>query len=289
MEFIFRSCGIKFSGLAQFFFESGSVSKNEMPFSTEFLAAGASTALFGLILIRATKILGCAAKASYVLSTVHAIAMMLLTGYTIFVECWDTYDHHCHFDSESNSAFQQITLLFSLGYFVIDSVVVLWFSPDVSASLHHTSIIAGQIAAISSGLPADPSSDFLFQTSGSSGYALACFLFAAELSAPLLNAFLSGLTKEGTQVDFITRASFAFVFIVSRLVVCPFLTYEFVVNSPRAHIVPKLVCLFVMGISVYWSKSIFAAILEAIRGPSNQSKKMEDDDNVAVSARVKGE
>lgn len=260
-----------------------------MPFSTEFLAAVASTTVFGLILLRAIKTFGCAGKASYVLSTLHAIAILLLTGYTIFVECWDTYDHHCHFDSHINSAFQQMTLLISLGYFVIDSVVVLWLAPDVSASLHHISIIAGQIAAISSGLPADPSSDFIFQTSGSSGYALACFLFAAELSAPLLNAFLSGLTIEGTQVDFITRASFAFVFIVSRLVVCPFLTYEFLVNSPRAHIVPKLVCLFVMGISVYWSKSIFAAILEAIRGPLKKSKKMEDDGFVAVPARVKGE
>jgi hypothetical protein len=256
----------------------------------EVAIASISILFFGVILIIAKSLLGSFAKGSFVLSTLHAISMLGLTGYTIFVECAGERSPHCHFDSTSNSDFQQLLLLYSLGYFVVDSFVVLWLAPDVSASLHHTSILVGQIFALTAGSDVYGQPDSVFEYRGSSGYPLACFLFAAELSAPFLNAFLSGFTKEGSRLDFAARASFALTFIGARLMVCPFLCYEFVLNSPNAHVVPRVVCLFVMGISAYWSGTIFTGIRDALFTPPIPANKLQDDGPLMPpSSRVKGE
>ena len=157
---------------------------------------------------------------------------------------------HCEFDSTINSPTQTMMLQWSLGYFLVDSVVVLFLSPDWEAAFHHLTIVIGQISAI--------------QT-GRCGYALAWFLFLAELSAPFLNCFLSGFTIEGTKSDFIVRAIFAGVFIVSRLLICPFMTYQFVFNCTNAPMVPRIVCLCVMGISVVWGKRVIGGVVDALR------------------------
>ena len=247
-----------------------------------------STLLFGSILWASSNLMKSVGKGSYVLSTFHAISILLLTSYTIIYECSSSNHSHCLFNSSNNSILQQFTLMYSIGYFLVDLVVVLWLVPDFSAALHHSSIIIGQIAAVFSGASLSVSGDNLFQYDGSAGYPLACFLFAAELSAPFLNIFLSGMTTEGSQADFLARAGFALTFILARLIVCPFMTYEFVLNSPDAPLVPKLVCLFIMGISLHWSRTVVGNVIKAIRGPSMPYCK-GDAIEFESRARVKGE
>jgi len=223
----------------------------------EFESVIISTVAFASILITASAYLRNVAKGSYVLSTIHAVSMLVFTTYLIFVECSNPGHLHCDFDSTANSATQTMMLRWSLGYFLVDSIVVLFLSPDWEAAFHHLTIVIGQISAI--------------QT-GRCGYALAWFLFLAELSAPFLNCFLSGFTIEGTKSDFIVRAIFAAIFIVSRLLICPFMTYKFVFNCTNAPLVPRIVCLCVMGISIVWGKRVIGGVVEALR-PSVSSKK----------------
>lgn len=193
-------------------------------------------------------------KGSYVLSTVHALSMLLMTSYAIFVDCgWkvDPSLSHCHFDSTGNNEFQQRMLKWSIGYFLVDSTVVLSLVPDYEAAFHHVSIVVGQIAAI---------------LTGTCGYALSWFLFLAELSAPFLNCFLSGLTIEGTGIDFVMRATFAVTFIIARLIICPFMTYKFIFHCEHVPLIPKIVCLCLMCISIVWGKRIITATVAALRG-----------------------
>jgi len=186
--------------------------------------------------------------------------MLIFTSYVIFVDCGvPGYSSHCEFDSLANNDIQQSMLQWSLGYFLVDSVVVVFLSPDWEAAFHHLTIIIGQISAI--------------QT-GRCGYALAWFLFLAELSAPFLNCFLSGLTIEGTRSDFIVRSLFAVIFIVSRLIICPLMTYKFVFDCQNAPLIPRLVCLGVMGISIVWGKRVISAIIAVLSPPSSDKKKI---------------
>ena len=255
---------------------------------TEFEILLASVALFTSILSISSRALGSVSKGSFVISTFHAVLVLFLTAYIIFSECWDSVLHFCHFNAPSSSDFQQFVLLFSLGYFTVDSVVVLWLAPDTSAALHHVSIVIGQLAAIFSGdFNKEPVNSF-FHFSGASGYPLACFLFAAEISAPFLNIFMSGFAKEGSRLQFFAKAMFAFTFIVSRLVVSPFLTYEFVVNSTNAPWVVKAVCVFVMGISIYWSRAIIAGVAEAL-SPSVKQELIAEEKTRTSNGRAKGE
>jgi hypothetical protein len=245
----------------------------------------ASILLFTSILIAGTLRFKGVIKGSFLISTVHAVSILILTSLILFSECWETVSHYCRFDATSNSDFQQFTLLVSMGYFFVDSVVVLWFAPDASAALHHVSILLGQAATIFYG-DFDPSPlhrHFHFQ--GVSGYPLACFLFGAEISAPFLNAFLSGFARKDSGFEFFAKAMFAFTFIVSRLVICPFLTYEFVVNTPNAPWAPRLVCVFVMGISLYWSKAIIAGVIDAVQPASSSKKELLTEE----AQRLKGE
>ena len=220
----------------------------------EFESVIISTMAFATILLVACASLRNVTKGSYVLSTVHALSMLIFTSYLIFVECSNPGYIHCEFDSTINSPLQNMMLQWSLGYFAIDSIVVLFLSPDWEAAFHHLTIVIGQISAI--------------QT-GRCGYALAWFLFLAELSAPFLNCFLSGFTIQGTSSDFIVRAIFAAIFIVSRLIICPFMTYKFVFNCENAPLIPRLVCLCVMGISIVWGKRVIGGVVAALR-PSKQ-------------------
>lgn len=254
---------------------------------TEFEILAASVTLFVCILTVASRALRSVLKGSFVISTFHAVLILVLTSVIIFDECWDSMLRHCHFDASSSSDFQQGVLLFSLGYFLVDSVVVLYFAPDASAALHHVSIVIGQVAAIFSGNFTEEPVDSLFHFSGASGYPLACFLFAAEISAPFLNIFLSGFAKSGSRFEFYAKAMFAFTFIVSRLVVSPFMTYEFVVNSTNAPVAVKAVCLLVMGISIYWSRPIFAGVAEALFPPSSSKQQLIAEEG--RSGRTKGE
>lgn len=221
--------------------------------SSEYTAIGLSIAgsasFFTAILAIASYACGSIGKGSYVLSSVHAISMLVLTSYILLFDCAFSGDDHCFFDAGINSAEQSWMLLVSVGYFIVDSTVVLFFVPDKEAAFHHLSIIVGQLAAVAT---------------GTCGYALAWFLFLAELSAPFLNCFLSGLTIEGTQTDFVVRALFAFSFIISRLLICPFMTYKFVLGCPNAPLVPKLVCLCVMAISLVWGKRVVLATFAAL-------------------------
>lgn len=250
-----------------------------LTFGVELSFAIFSTTFFGCILLLASARLRSFSQGSFVISTFHAITMILLTSRIIFLECWDSNRVYCHFDSHISSEFQQFVLIYSLGYFMVDSVVVLWLVPDISASLHHVSILLGLLAAIFSGeFTETPVGSSRLQYTGSSGYPLAVFLFAAEISAPFLNAFMSGLTA-GTSLDFVARGIFAVTFLISRMIVCPILTYKFVVNCPNAHVIPKAVCLFVMCISAYWSKHIIKGIFDVF---SDKGSKKD-------SARIKGE
>ena len=232
-----------------------------------------STSLFLSLLFTGTRLFGTVLRGSFLISTFHAITILILTASIVFSECWDTFADFCRFDSVSNSDLQQFTLLFSMGYFLVDSFVVLYLAPDASAALHHVSILVGLIATIFSGEFVPRPTDRYFSYTGSSGYPLACFLFAAEISAPFLNAFLSGLVGKDSKLEFIAKAMFAFTFLVSRLIICPFLTYEFVVNSPNASAIPKAVCVFVMCISIYWSRAIIAGIIEALNPPPKKAKE----------------
>lgn len=232
---------------------------------TEILIAAASSIIFGSILCFTALKLKSVSQGSFVISSIHAISMIFLTSKVIFVECWDSDHIKCHFDSPISSEFQQAILCFSFGYFLVDSIVVLWLAPDVSASLHHVSILVGLVAAIFSGEFTASVEGVRFQYSGSSGYPLAVFLFAAEISAPFLNAFMSGLTA-GTSLDIAARGLFAVTFLVSRIIICPILTYRFVVNCPNAHAIPKAVCVIVMCISVYWAKAIIKEIISTVSG-----------------------
>jgi hypothetical protein len=217
---------------------------------TEFGSVIVSTLSFAMLLATASACLRNVSKGSYLLSTVHAVSMLIFTSYLIFVECSNSIYSHCEFDSSLNSHLQNAMLQWSLGYFLVDSIVVLFLSPDWEAAFHHITIVIGQISAL--------------QT-GRCGYALAWFLFLAELSAPFLNCFLSGFTIEGTRSDFVVRAAFAAIFIVSRLLICPFMTYQFVFNCNNAPLVPRLVCLCVMGISVVWGKRVIGGVVDALR------------------------
>lgn len=223
-----------------------------------------SLAAFATVLGSASWKFGSIARGSYALSTIHALSMLILTSYVIFVDCgWDSdpVSAHCNFDSAGNNELQQRMLMWSIGYFIVDSVVVLSLVPDYEAAFHHVTIVIGQIAAI---------------MTGTCGYALSWFLFLAELSAPFLNCFLSGLTIEGTSIDFAVRAIFAIVFIISRLVICPFMTYKFVFGCDEAPLTPRLVCLCVMGISIVWGKRVIAATVIALKGLFNEdSRKMK--------------
>jgi len=247
----------------------------------------ASALLFSGMLTAGSSRFGGVLKGSYLISTFHAVTVLILAGAILFSECWENVTHSCTFDSRLNTDLQQITLLYSMGYFIVDSAVVLWLSPDVSASLHHLSILVGQAATIFNGEFDATPVDRFFSYAGVSGYPLVCFLFAAELSAPFLNAFLSGFTPKNSQSEFIAKALFAFTFLVSRLLVCPFLTYEFVVNSPNAPLIPKAVCVFVMGISVYWSKAIITGILEVVNPP--KASKLENVIGEGPDGRLKGQ
>jgi len=243
----------------------------------EALLAIGSTLCFGILFALASSQLRSFSQGSFVISTIHACLMILLTSRVIFVECWDSDHISCHFDSPLSSDFQQGTLIFSLGYFIVDSIVVVWLAPDVSASLHHLSILVGLVAAIFSGEFTETPYGSRFQYSGSSGYPLAVFLFAAEISAPFLNAFMSGLTK-GTSIDIFTRGIFAVTFLASRMVVCPILTYKFVMNCPNAHTIPKAVCVFVMGISAYWSGGIISQIYHTLKRPKITKGNLSKDE-----------
>ena len=217
--------------------------------ATDFQIVAASVLGFSMVLFAGSMWLKGIHRGSYVLSTFHAVAMLAFTTYVIFIDCASPYGTHCDFNSTANNDVQQLMLLFSLGYFIVDSIVVLFLSPDYEAAFHHLTIVVGQIAAT--------------QT-GKGGYALAWFLFLAELSAPFLNCFLSGLTIEGSKSDFVVRAAFAFTFIVARLLICPFMTYKFVFASPDAPFIPKMVCLCVMAISAVWGKRVVGATLDAL-------------------------
>lgn len=196
--------------------------------------------------------------------------------------------HFCHFDAPLNSDLQQLVLVYSMGYFITDSVVVLWIVPDASAALHHVSILLGQLSTVFYGqFESQPTSGRFFNYQGTSGYPLACFLFAAEISAPFLNAFLSGFAPKGSKFEFISKAVFAVTFLISRLVICPFLTYEFVVNCPNAPVIPKIVCVFVMGVSVYWSKAIVEGIIEAVSPQPLKAILREEEEE--LQKRLKGE
>jgi hypothetical protein len=196
--------------------------------------------------------------------------------------------HFCHFDAPLNSDLQQLVLVYSMGYFITDSAVVLWIVPDASAALHHVSILLGQLSTVFYGqFESQPTGGRFFNYQGTSGYPLACFLFAAEISAPFLNAFLSGFAPKGSKFEFISKAVFAVTFLISRLVICPFLTYEFVVNCPNAPVIPKIVCVFVMGISVYWSKAIVEGIIEAVS--PQPLKAILGEEKEELEKRFKGE
>jgi hypothetical protein len=228
---------------------------------SEVQTIATSTLCFAVILITSTALCGNVLKGSYALSTIHAVSMLIFTSYVIFIDCGVPGYLHCEFDSISNNDLQQSMLQWSVGYFIVDSVVVLFLSPDWEAAFHHLTIIIGQISAI--------------QT-GRCGYALAWFLFLAELSAPFLNCFLSGLTIEGTKTDFIMRSLFAGIFITSRLIICPFMTYKFVFDCKNAPLTPRLVCLAVMGLSVVWGKRVIAAVIAAL----SPSRKADETKNI---------
>jgi hypothetical protein len=227
-------------------------------------------------------------KGSFLISTFHASTILILTGIVIFSECWDSLLHYCHFDSQANSDLQQLILVYSMGYFITDSVVVLWIVPDPSAALHHVSILVGQLVTVFYGnFEAEPATGRFFNYQGASGYPLACFLFAAEISAPFLNAFMSGFAPKGSKFELISKAIFAVTFLISRLFICPFLTYEFVVNCPNAPLVPKVVCVCVMGISIYWSKAILGGIIEVVAPrPMKEILREEEEQR---EKRIKGE
>jgi hypothetical protein len=226
---------------------------------TDFYSVVESIAIFGGVLAAGSVALGSINKGSYVLSSVHAISMLYLTSYVLFSECgWESALPHCEFDSRSNSEFQHRMLLWSVGYFIVDSVVVLRLVPDYESAFHHVTIVVGQMAAI---------------CTGTCGYALSWFLFLAELSAPFLNCFMSGLTIEGTPIDLTVKSIFSFTFIISRLLICPFMTYKFVFECPNVPLIPKGVCLCVMAISLVWGKRIVGATITALRGgPANTTK-----------------
>ena len=255
----------------------------------ELQIALGSTALFVSILLAASRRIRSVSRASFLISTVHAITILALTSYVIFSECWDSHSSFCNFNASSNSDVQQGILLYSMGYFITDSIVVLWVAPDLSAALHHVSILFGQFFAVFYGDFQEGREGRIFGYPGISGYALACFLFAAEVSAPFLNTFMSGLAPSGTRFEFISKALFASTFLISRLVVCPFLLYEFVVNCPNAPIVPKAVCVFVMGISVYWSKAVIAGVGEAVLPPQSTVKDLIKIEEELREKRLKGE
>ena len=242
--------------------------------ATEFEVLLLSVTFFSSLLLVGKRCFGSFDKGSFLISTVHAVSILILTANVIFSECWMSTAHSCRFDSVTNSESQQLLLLFSMGYFTVDSFVVLWLVPDLSAALHHVSILVGQLSTIFYVDLGVPSQDRILRFQGASGYPLACFLFAAEVSAPFLNAFMSGFAPKDSRFEFISKALFAFTFLVSRLIICPFLTFEFVMNCPNAPVIPKLVCVFVMGISIYWSKAIISGIVEAVT-PSRLSLKEE--------------
>jgi hypothetical protein len=262
----------------------------------ELLVLLSSVLLFSAILTLASLRFRSVSSGSFCISTFHALTILLLTSKIIFSECWDSAHQSCRFNASSNSALQQLTLAYSMGYFIVDSFVVTWLVPDVSAALHHVSILIGQAATIFYGSPLngfDDGTSSSFYYHGVSGYPLACFLFAAELSAPFLNAFMSGLAPKGSSLELMMKSCFAFTFLVSRLFVCPFLIYEFVAHCPNAPVIPKAVCVFVMGISIYWSKAIVSGILEVVL-PKQVSQKviasetfLENDGE--LYRRVKGE
>lgn len=220
-----------------------------VPVTSLLFGVSGSTLFFSSILGLGSYFTKSVSKGSYILSTVHAVSMLFLTSFILLFDCGFSGDDHCFFDAGINSHEQSMMLIFSVGYFIVDSMVVLFLVPDKEAAFHHLTIIVGQLAAIAT---------------GKCGYALAWFLFLAELSAPFLNCFLSGLTLEGSSTDFVVRAIFAFTFILSRLLICPFMTYKFVFGCPNAPTIPKLVCLCVMGISFVWGKRVVIATFDAL-------------------------
>jgi hypothetical protein len=259
-----------------------------MSLAAEFEILLLSTTFFGSVLLIGRFSFGTFIKGSFLISTVHAVSILMFTANVIFSECWTSIAPSCGFDSIANSDSQQFLLLFSMGYFTVDSFVVLWLAPDVSASLHHVSILVGLISTIfyvDLGVPAEHR---MPRYQGAAGYPLACFLFAAEISAPFLNAFMSGAAPKDSRFEFISKALFALTFLVSRLLICPLLTYQFVMNCPSAPLIPKLVCIFVMGISIYWSKAIISGIAEAVN-PVCLSQKEELLIQETNRSRLKGE
>ena len=224
--------------------------------SSLWYIAAVSSLSFASILVAGWWMSGTILRGSYVLSFSHAILMLLLTSYNLLVDCGTNDYAHCFFASALNSYAQNMMLALSLGYFIVDSIVVMFVVPDYEAAFHHVTIVVGQLSAIAT---------------GTCGYALAWFLFLAEMSTPLLNCFLSGLTREGSRIDFIVRASFAFTFIVSRLLICPLITYRFVVGCVDSPLIPRLVCLCVQGISLVWGKRVILAVIDAV-GPKQKMK-----------------
>jgi hypothetical protein len=237
--------------------------------SIELEVLGMSFVFFGLILAVSSRVLGSISRAATVISTLHAFNVFYRAGYTVLIECWNSSEDYCFLNSTSNSAFQQRTALISLGYFLADFLPA--YLKGVSLTIHHIASAAGLGAVIWSGASVVPTADFPYSFTGSSCYAISCFLFLADMQAPFLDAFTSGLTRKKPKADMFARVMFACCFVLGRLIISPILGYEYIVNSTRGPMVARLACFIINLLGFYWAKFVFAGIVKA----SSQARKKE--------------
>lgn len=192
-----------------------------------------------------------AARAAYANSTIHAVIAVVWT----IVAAWN--DPNQQADGESTWA-EAAWLATSLGYYLLDSVVVFCYVPDLEAGLHHFACVFGQLAAL---------------LTNRCGYNLVLNMLIAELSTPFLNTVCGEFLPKGSTGYVLCQAAFAVLFLFGRVVIAPFLAYELLFSSAPELV--KAACVILMVLSVYWSARVIREILDALSPKAKHDSLIE--------------
>ena len=156
-----------------------------------------------------------------------------------------------------SSPMQTLLLAMSLGYYIVDTTLVLTVVPDRAALFHHLACLWGEYCAI---------------TKGVCGGALCLNLLAGEISTPWLYAWRGGFVAQGSFAYRFCQVMFAGVFLIARIGFGPFLAKD-VLSSETVPLPIKFGCATIMLLSIYWAGLILQEVLEV--GRQNRTKKFE--------------
>ncbi|KAL4498046.1 hypothetical protein ABPG72_014903 [Tetrahymena utriculariae] len=183
-----------------------------------------------------------------IVSATHGLSIVFLSSYHI------TF-HNQQLDS-SNSDFQQFVFIFSIAYFLYDSIACLYYGIDgIGIAIHHAMVVVAYLSSM---------------TALYGGVECMYALFFAELSNFPMNArqCVRSMNLRYTNLHEFFEYTFIILYIIARGIFVPFAVAH-CVRSPVCPTLLKIICLGLFAQSIYY-------IFEMLKGIKRRGKQQKE-------------